>query len=106
MTRRFLRLIIPFALAVHCVSAVGGSSISGQEARSALCGRVVSVSCWGPSSAVTLQLARPRGSPDWRVVIPPEYRRLFDTRIEDRYDEQLVCVAPGAAATASRMLKK
>jgi TonB family protein len=99
MTSRLLSLIIPFALAVRGASAVGGSSISAQAARSSFCGRVVSVSCWGPSSAVTFQLAGPRGSSNLRVLIPPEHRRLFGLRIEDRYDQQLVCVAPGAAAT-------
>jgi TonB family protein len=98
MTSRQLLLIIPFTLAAHCASA--GASISEQAARSSFCGRVIAVSCEGPSSAVTLQLTDPRGSSSWRVVIPPERRRLFGSRIEDRYDQQLVCVASGAAATA------
>ena len=82
------------------LGAVVRSPISGQEERSSWCGRVVSVSCRGPSSAVTLQLARSWGRPDWQVVIPPEYRGLFGTRVEDRYDEQLICIAPGIAAAA------
>jgi TonB family protein len=92
--------IIPFTLAVQCASAGGGSPVSAQAVRSSFCGRVVAVSCAGPTSAVTLQLAGPRGSSNRWVEIPPEHRSLFGPRIENRYDQQLVCVSPGAAAPA------
>ena len=102
MTSLLLLLIIPFVRAAHLPSAGGGPSISAQEARSSFCGRVVAVSCEGPASAVTLQIADPRGGSVWRVVIPPERRHLFGSRIEDRYEEQLVCLAPAAAAITGR----
>jgi TonB family protein len=100
MTSRLLSLIIPFAVTVQCVSAGAGYPSASQDARSSSCGRVVAVWCVGPSSAVTLQLADAKESSSWRIVIPSERRRLFGSRIEDRYDQQLVCVAPGSAATA------
>jgi len=58
----------------------------------------------GPSSAVTLLLTSASGSSDWRIVIPPEDRQLFGLHIEDRFDQQLVCVPPPATATASSEL--
>ena len=68
-----------------------------------LCGRVVDVSCTGPSSAVTLVLADSKPNSNRRVVIPAEHRHLFGAAIEARYDQQLVCV-PSAPANASELV--
>lgn len=46
---------------------------------------------------MTLHLASSSGSAEWRLVIPPEHRQLFGVRIEDRYEQRLVCVAPATA---------
>jgi TonB family protein len=100
MMSRFVLLVIPFT--AHCASAGGGTSLSAQEAVASFCGRVVAVSCAGPSSAVTLQVAELRGSSSRWAVIPPDRRRLFGSRIEDRYDGQLVCIVPSAEVTAAR----
>ena len=97
MTSRLLLLLTLLAFSAHGMN----TGVVSQEAQSSLCGRVVDVSCTGPSSAVTLLLTSDSGSSDWRIVIPPEDRQLFGLRIEDRFDQQLVCVQPPATATAS-----
>ncbi len=97
MKSRILLLITPLVFGAHGTSTGAVS----QEANSSLCGRVVDVSCTGPSSAVTLLLASVSGSSDWRIVIPPEDRQLFGLRLEDRYDQRLVCVPPPASALSS-----
>jgi TonB family protein len=104
MTSRFVSLIIPLTPAVPSAGTGGSHAISAQEARSSFCGRVVAVSCTGPSSAVTLLVAASSGHSNWRVVIPSEYRPLFGSRIEDRYDQQVVCAAPAADATTGSEL--
>jgi len=93
---RILLVITPLVFSAHGTSTGAVS----QEASSPLCGRVVDVSCTGPSSAVTLLLTSVSGTSDWRIVIPPEHRQRFGLRLEDRYDQQLVCVPPPATAPA------
>lgn len=67
-------------------------AIAAQEVRSSFCGRVVDVSCTGPSSAATLVLARPESNSNRRVVIPAEHRHLFGAGLEAQYDQQMVCL--------------
>jgi TonB family protein len=88
-------LIIPLALAPQ--SRSGTRSITDQAARAVSCGQVVDVSCAGPSSPATLVVV---GLSTWRIVIPAEQRHLFGTRLEKRYEDHQVCVAPAAWATA------
>ena len=58
-----------------------------------LCGRVVSISCTGRSSQVTLQLASTLGRPNTRLIIPANRRAVFGPRIENLYDQRSVCVS-------------
>jgi protein TonB len=46
-------------------------------------------------------LVDPSRSSTWRIVIEPEHRELFGSRIEDRYDQRFVCVSPVTAAARS-----
>lgn len=100
MTSRLVSLIVAVVLSVVCVATDATDVMSVQEVRTAFCGRVIDMSCTGPSSPVTLLLADARTSSNRQVVIPAEYRYLFGTRIEDRYDQQMVCVESAAASVA------
>jgi TonB family protein len=91
-------LIALLAVGVQPESVGEASSPSAQAVPPSSCGRVVAVTCEGPSSAVTLLLAGPGGSSNWRAVIPHGRRHLFGPRIEERYEQQLVC---GMAAPPS-----
>jgi TonB family protein len=98
---RILLLITPLVFGAQWAST---RAIS-QESPPLRCGNVVAVSCEGPSSAVTLLLSSASGSPIWQIVIPPEYRQLFGVRIEDGYEQRLVCLPPSTAtATSGRIL--
>ena len=88
-------LIIPLTLAAQSPS--GSRAITDQAARAVSCGQVIDVSCQGPSSPATLLVV---GLSTWRIFIPAEERHLFGSRIENRYEDHRVCVAPGAWATA------
>lgn len=93
-TSRLLASAFQAALALQATVAVGGfSALSAQEPAAPICGRVVAVSCTGPSSAVTLLLALPAANIA-TVVVPAEQRSLFGSRVEDRFDRRHVCVAP------------
>lgn len=96
MKSRILLLITPLVFSAHGASP--GAVF--QEASLSLCGRVVDVSCTGPSSAVTLLMTSVADTSLLRIVIPPEHRQGFGLRLEDRYDQQLVCVRPPATAPA------
>jgi TonB family protein len=93
-----LLIILPLVFDASCVRTTAQSL----DPRSSLCGRVVAVSCEGPSSAVTLLLTSPSPSSQWWIVIPPEYRQLFGLRIEDRYEQRSVCVPPATGSAGSR----
>ena len=97
MVSRLTFLIIPFALALQPPNGSRGGSIADQVGRVVSCGRVIDVSCEGPSSPATLRVV---GLSTWRIVIPVEQRHLFGTRIENRYEDHLVCVEPAAWAMA------
>jgi TonB family protein len=90
------------ALVISAPAASTGSARQGAIAGSAsrpralLCGRVVMISCTSPRSDVGLILSSPSGSPSWRLVIPSEHRSRFGARIEDLYDQRLVCVTAPA----------
>jgi TonB family protein len=71
-------------------------SISAQAVRALSCGRVIAVSCTSPSSPATLLVAPDGADRNWRIVIPAEQRHLFGSRLENSYEEQLVCVHPRA----------
>ena len=90
MARALPSLIIPCALSVAAVLVP--YAIAAQEVGSSFCGRVVDVSCTGPSSAATLVLAQPESNSNRRVVIPAEHRHLFGTGLEAQYDQQMVCL--------------
>lgn len=81
------------------------ATVQSQESRGPLCGRVVAVSCTGPSSQVTLQLASPLGKPNRRLVIPADLRPLFGPRIEDLYDHRSVCVSSDLAVAKNDPLQ-
>jgi TonB family protein len=101
VTSRILLLITPLVSSAQYAS-VGAMS---QEPHSVLCGRVVAVSCTGPSSAATLLFTLPSRSLQWWIVIPPEHRQPFGSRIEDRYEQRSVCVPPATATeTGQRVL--
>jgi TonB family protein len=74
----------------------GATAESAKRPRASLCGRVVTISCTSPQSDVGLTLSSPSGRPSWRLVIPSEYRSRFGARIEDLYDQRLVCVTAPA----------
>lgn len=87
------------AVALSGTITICGIAASGARQPAApICGRVVAVSCTGPSSAVNLLLALPSPGRNVTVVIPPEHRPLFGSRIEDRFDQRQVCVAPPSPA--------
>jgi TonB family protein len=71
-------------------------SISAQAVRALSCGRVIAVSCTSPSSPARLLVAPDGADRNWRIVIPAEQRHLFGSRLENSYEEQLVCVQPRA----------
>jgi TonB family protein len=82
------------AVALSGTVAIGGMAASGARQPAApICGRVVAVSCTGPSSAVNLLLALPSPGRNVTVVIPAEHRSLFGSRVEDRFDQRQICVA-------------
>src|SRR6266536_1963415 len=103
MTSLFISLLISCALSLASPGAWVACGIAAQEARVLFCGRVVDVSCTGPSSGVTLVLVDALSNSNRRVVIPAEHRHLFGAGIEARYDQQLVCV-PSAPANASDLV--
>jgi TonB family protein len=81
--------------------------VQRQEPRALLCGRVVAVSCTGPSSAATLLFTLPSSSLQWWIVIPPEHRQPFGVRVEDRYEQRTVCVPPATTnETRQRVLER
>ena len=92
MRSRYLLLITAL------VAFSADATVTSQEPRGSLCGRVVAVSCTGPSSQVTLQLALPWGGSPTRLVIPANLRPLFGPRIEDLYDLRSVCVSSDLVA--------
>lgn len=84
-------------LSVIAVFAVGASTVPRQAAQAiTVCGRVVAISCSGPSSPAGLLLISQADSSETRVVIPAEYRPLFGGRIEDRYEQRIVCLSTTA----------
>ncbi len=110
-------VVVTFSL----VCAVPFAAIQGsdsrvrtpQDADPLQCGRVVVVSCEGPSSLVTLSLRSVTGSggrvsltppgsrsSTWRIGLPSEIRREPGPRVEDRYEGRTVCV-PKAALSSS-----
>jgi hypothetical protein len=101
VTSRILLLITPLIFSAQFAS----TGAQSQEPRSVLCGRVVAVSCTGPSSAATLLFTLPSRSLQWWIVIPPEYRQPFGVRIEDRYEQRSVCV-PRATATENALRRR
>ena len=92
MGSRYLLLITAL------VAFSADATVTSQEPRGSLCGRVVAVSCTGPSSQVTLQLALPWGGPTKRLVIPANLRPQFGPRIEDLYELRSVCVSSDLVA--------
>lgn len=96
MATHLALLIIPLALTVQSP----GGSISEQAQRALSCGRVIAVSCASPSGPVTLLIATPGTGSTWRVLIPAQQRYLFGSRIENRYEDQRVCVDPATWAAA------
>ncbi len=86
--------VVPVAAAI----GLGGVALPAQQPSAPTCGRVVAVSCTGPSSAVNLLLALPSARRNVTVIIPAEYRPLFGSRVEDRFDQRQVCVAPPSPA--------
>ena len=90
-----LRAGVASAAAIGIGSA---GALRAQQPAAPTCGRVVAVSCTGPSSAVNLLLALPSASRNVTVVIPAEHRPLFGSRIENRFDRRQVCVAPASPA--------
>jgi len=80
------------------LSAGGMEVLCARQPAAPVCGRVVAVSCTGTSSAVNLLLALPSPGRNVTVVIPAEHRSLFGSRIEDRYEQRQVCVAPPSLA--------
>jgi TonB family protein len=97
VTSRILLLITPLVFGAQCASIVAVS----REPPSVLCGRVVSVNCDGPSGPVRLLLSPPSLTARWQLVILPEHRQLFGPRIEDRYEQRLVCVRPATGTARS-----
>jgi TonB family protein len=101
-TSRLLASAFQAALALSATVAVSGfAALSAQEPAAPICGRVVAVSCTGPSSSVRLLLAVPAANINATVVIPAEHRSLFGSRVEDRFDQRQVCVAPASRISAS-----
>ena len=88
-------LVISAPLASTPAARQGAVAGSGRP-RALLCGRVVMIGCTSPRGEVGLTLSSPSGSPIWQLVIPWEHRPLFGGRIEDRYDQRLVCVTAPA----------
>ena len=74
----------------------GAIAESAKRPRASLCGRVVTMSCTSARSGVSLNLHAPSSRQDWTLVIPPERRALFGERIEDHYDQRMVCVTAPA----------
>ncbi len=102
LTGRLLASTFPAACALLTTVAVSGfAALSAQEPAPPVCGRVVAVSCTGPSSSVTLLLALPAANINSSVVIPAEHRSLFGSRVEDRFDQRQVCVAPAPQISVS-----
>jgi TonB family protein len=98
-TRRLLPSRFLGALALLAAVSVRGSGpLRAQQPAAPICGRVVAVSCTGPSSAVNLLLALPSANRNLTVVIPGEHRSLFGSRIEERFEQRQVCVAPASPA--------
>ena len=101
MIHRTLHSLIAIHVIIGLAAANGAArqgaiAESTQRPRALLCGRVVMISCTSPRSSVSLTLSSPSGSSSWRLVIPSEHRPLFSTRIEDQYDQRLVCVTAPA----------
>ena len=85
----------------------GAIAESAKRPRASLCGRVVTMSCTSARSGVSLTLHAPSSRQDWTLVIPPERRALFGERIEDRYDQRMVCVtAPAPLGKESVVVTK
>jgi TonB family protein len=105
MTRIAGRLLVSAfraAYALPLTMAVSGfAALSAQEPAPPVCGRVVAVSCTGPSSSVKLLLALPSANINATAVIPAEQRSLFGSRVEDRFDQRHVCVAPASPVPVS-----
>jgi len=73
-----------------------------QQANGLLCGRVVAVSCEGPSSAVTLLLKSDASGGIWQIALPSEHRREIAPRVESRYEQHVVCVPSDAVSPDAR----
>ena len=102
ITGRLLASAFRTAFALPVTMAVSGfAALSAQEPAPPVCGRVVAVSCTGPSSSVKLLLALPAANIIATVVIPAEQRSLFGSRVEDRFDQRQVCVAPASPVSVS-----
>ena len=98
-TRRLLVAAFEAALSSAAAISIGDVAAFGvQQPAAPTCGRVVAVSCTGPSSTVTLLLALPSANRNVTVVIPAEHRSLFGSRIEDRFEQRQVCVVPASPA--------
>jgi TonB family protein len=101
-TSRLLPSAFQTALAFVVTVVVSGvAALSAQEPAASICGRVVAVSCTGASSSVKLLLAVPATNINATVVIPAEYRSLFGSRVEDRFEQRQVCVVPASRISGS-----
>ena len=102
-SRRALLVILALLLGAQ---GAGPGAVPGED-QSTLCGRVVAVTCEGPASPVTLHLVNPQGSFKLVGHHPPEQRQLFGSRIENRYEQRLVCVPTATSTTnGQRVLVK
>ena len=102
ITGRLLASAFLAAFVLPVTMAVSGfAALSAQEPAPPVCGHVVAVSCTGPSSSVKLLLALPAANIIATVVIPAEQRSLFGSRVEDRFDQRQVCVAPASPVSVS-----
>jgi TonB family protein len=101
-TSWLLASVLQTGVAMPATVVVSGfAALSAQEPATPICGRVVAVSCTGPSSSVKLLLALPTAKLNATVVIPAEHRSLFGSRVEDRFDQRQVCVAPASRGSPS-----
>jgi len=75
-----LALAFQAGLALSATVAVSGfAALSAQEPAAPICGRVVAVSCTGPSSSVKLLLAVPATNINATVVIAAERQCVRQT---------------------------
>ena len=102
MKRHTIALAVPLGAAIlfPTIPSAGLTSGMPQQADGLLCGRVVAVSCEGPSSAVTLSLKSDAGGRIWQVALPSEHRREIALGVESRYEQHVVCVPSNPSPNA------